>query len=70
MGWLSPGTRGDRELKGKGSYTVKWGIYMRGKRGNQIVAHKQKKFKTKSAAENFCRTKRSNPKVYTCYIDD
>ncbi len=69
MGWLSHGTRGDKELKGKGSWLVKWGIYMRGKNGGTIVAHKQKRFATRDAAEKFCKLKRKNPKVYSCSID-
>lgn len=69
MSWLSPGTRGDKENKGKGSYLVKWSISMVGKRGGKITAHKQQRFATRTAAEKFCRTKRANPKVFSCSID-
>ena len=69
MTWVQSGVRGDRKLKGTGPHTVKWGMYMRGKKGGQIAARKQKSFKTMAAAKKFCDAKAKNPKVYSCKIE-
>jgi len=69
MTWVQKGVTGDRALKGEGPYTVKWGVFMRGKKGGQIAARKQKSFKTLAAAKKFCATKGKNPKVYSCKIE-
>lgn len=68
MAWVQR-ARGDKKLQGTGPYVVRWGLYMRGKKGGQIVARREKRFKTMAAAKKFAAAKRKNPKVYTCFID-
>lgn len=60
--WVSKGTKGDRKLKGSGSYIVQWSEYQRGSRGSQISARKEKRFASEKSASKFLAIKRKSPK--------